>query len=235
MNQNRFVIAVLMMCIAVLASRELGAQGRGLSAKELRDRVAMDPAAARAAKLAELDAWLRRLVGRYRITGSAGVPYRYNSTCRPGLTCDEPPLRPPASFRGLADCVSIGGGPGVSCIVNLVGPDGAPIRNTPKISLYGLDPDNLGIRYLQVNAGSIAEGEFGELEGNSITFRVRCPIVRAPMYNTLYCRREVKIYAPPDGKSIQIWTRTDQPTGPVMGLPVIQGPQVEDLLLQRLP
>ncbi len=228
--------ALFATLVAMLVFADARAQVRGPSVKEVRERVDADPAIARAAKLAELDAWLRRLVGRYAVSGSVGMPYRYSPVCRRNTRCQEPALPPNSGFKGLADCTRIGDGPGVHCLVNITGIKGRQYRIYPKAMLYGIDPDALGIRYLQVNGESIAEGDIGTLAGDSVSFRFTCPIVRMPMYNTLYCHREVRIQAAPDGKRVEISTRTDEPSGPLMGLPVIgQGPIVEEMQLRRLP
>lgn len=205
-------------------------QGRGPTAQELRNR-AVDAATLPAAGMDELNAWLGRLVGRYRIAGFWGVPVKTVSFCENGRECNERLTQ--SVFEGSADCTRIGEGAGVNCIIGVAGAkrDGV----FPKSMLFGVDPVLRRIRYMLMDNQGIVESEVGELSGESVTFRVTCPMIDIPMYNTLYCRREIRIRAPVDGETLQIWTRTDQPTGPVMGLQVVQGPTVEDMLLRRQP
>lgn len=98
-------------------------------------------AAARAKKLAELEIWLRRLAGKFRIDGTATNPGGSN----------------PA--HGSAECFGIGGGPGVSCVVAATWKaprqslGNNPDRNMalygalqPLVMLLGIDPDAMEIR-----------------------------------------------------------------------------------------
>ncbi len=68
--------------------------------------------ATRALRLKELDAWLRRLPGRYRIKGEVR------------LGSDS------GSVDGIADCSGVGDGPGVNCIINAKWPF-LPYRQSP--------------------------------------------------------------------------------------------------------
>ena len=77
---------------------------------------------------------------------------------------------------GIGDCAGIGTGPGVHCVFNVPWPEfeetgpwrGYPIvlpwkdrTLDPAIFLFGLDPENPGIRYLAVDSQSIAEEAWG--------------------------------------------------------------------------
>lgn len=175
----------LVMAMAMLVSLDIGdahAQGRGTAAAGLKGRAGLveGRTEAHAKKQRELDAWLRRLVGRFRVTGSASV-------------------------EGLADCVAIGTGPGVHCVVSY-GSSGTPVRDAPTVTLYGMDPDRQAIRYLEVNGRSLAKEGLGRLSGSTLSFRMEClarvPIERAT--TLLQCERELQVYAAPNGRHVQI-------------------------------
>jgi hypothetical protein len=200
----------VLVCL-VAASGQVSAQGRGLPAQEQRDKVkeVSGSPAARAAKLAELDSWLRRLVGRFAYSGYitnggedslCDVARRYN----PQLVCSNSLSASPRPIQGIGSCVSIGAGPGVRCLINVEWPRGlgsVPWESNlaPATILYGIDPVALGIRYLQVDGQSLAEGTLGYLQNDTASFTVSC--ANTPK---LSCSRVVKIYAPPNENSIEL-------------------------------
>jgi hypothetical protein len=97
-------------------------------------------AAARAKKITEMEAWLQRLVGRYRVAGT------YLNTGGIG------------PVTGTAICRHVVDGPGVQCeITATVKHPGEPAKNPPfdqaitdgmrpLIMLFGIDPDSQQIR-----------------------------------------------------------------------------------------
>lgn len=174
MDRIPLIGVMTLLCVALAGTGMARAQARGPTVNEVRERTAQEPEAARAAKLAELDAWLRRLVGRYR-TGEG-------------------------QRQILSDCVSVGTGPGVHCVRG-VG------SFTPAMTLYGVDPDALGIRFLEVNGNSIAEGDLGKLRGNTVHFsRIQCPstLERRAKMDITTCERQLRIYAPPEGRYVLV-------------------------------
>lgn len=181
--------SLLLAYVTLLAFGEVNAQVRGEPATKLRNE-AVDPANSRAAKLAELDDWLRRLQGHYRVSR------------------DGRPV-------GLQDCVGIGDGPGVHC---MIGPAPNSEIEAPTMILYGVDLDALEIRFLQVNARSHAEGDRGRLSGNTLNFpKVQCPTtidrsidLRGPGVMVFSCERRLRIYSPPDSNFVLIQTVTAQ-------------------------
>lgn len=194
MERNHNHLKSVLACLLALASGAACAQGRGPEAQVLRDRMAVDPAVARAAELADLDARLRRLTGKFRmeIQGRAGA----------------------STPEAMRDCVSIGEGAGVHCVESWG--ITAQTSGVPTMILYGLETRTPGVRYLQVSGRSIAEGDVGRLSGNTLSFsRVQCPVsVEAPenraMVIILSCQQQVRIYAPPDSEEILIQTHTMQ-------------------------
>jgi len=208
---------LLSTCAALLFCGEVHAQARGPSVAALQDSVAQ-PALSGPEKLAALDTWLRRLAGRYRIT-------------RMGRAA------------GMEDCIGIGAGPGVQCVIGPPPPN--PDGTAPTMVLYGVDPDVPGIRYLQVNGRSIAEGDLGKLSDDTLGFsKVQCPTTlnRQSGSSMLSCQRQVRIYAPPGSTDVLIQTHTEQriipPSRPgarhqQLGSQLIEF--TDDLRLQRIP
>lgn len=183
-------------CAAVLISGEVHSQARGSlsSASKNREKTveAVDNEVARATALAELDTWLRRLTGRFRYDGVreelAGVWVERDSAA---------PFYRRETVKGLGDCRAVGTGPGVHCVLNVTW--GPTSTLAPAMIQYGIDPDNLGVRYLQVNNRGIAEEALGFLRGNRATFKTEC--VNVPAIPK--CRLLIHIDAA-EGKPIQL-------------------------------
>lgn len=233
------IIAVTLFISAGLKSGAAHAQARGAGALEQRDiarakvraRVQLESTPEmRATKLADLNAWLKRLQGQFRVTGE--IWNTIYMQCSPtggeaGIRkCYGPPVAPPQSFKGVADCVSIGSGPGTHCLFNAGWNVPAPPYLQiiwdpwldPGIMLFGLDPDALGIRYLQVNYWSIAEESvLGKLEGDRVLFKFRSFPYSRSEYTALTnrrpfcpgCRRTTQITASPDGNTIRMSVTAD--------------------------
>jgi hypothetical protein len=189
---RRALIAVL-ACAAALAPGESVAQARGTIAFELREVEPVDPeeaAATHAAKLVELDAWLRGLAGRFS----------YEGVWDPGGR----------SARGMGDCIGFGAGPGVQCVINVTTPQtrGQPGLATlePAMILYGIEPDGPAVHRLQVNSKSIAEGALGSVSGNRATFKLGC--VNEPAIPP--CRRFIRIEFAWEGRLIYIRDDTEK-------------------------
>jgi len=178
---------VLLACAALLASGEVAAQARGGAAKK-KEGVAVDPVVGRIDALADMDTWLRRLAGRFRIT-VIGQPI------------------------GEADCVGIGTGSGVHCIYRFARP-GWEDRWGVQVRMFGLDLDAPGINYLRLNGDSTAEGGVTKLRGDTISFIGDCPVVQpersGPVIVTvLNCWQELQMHAP-RGRNIRIRNRIHQ-------------------------
>lgn len=183
------VLVALLALATGLAPDAAIAQVRGASAARMQVRAKQktqmqNTPLARQQRLAELDAWLRRLAGLFDVAGM------------------------PTSLNGMEDCMRVGNGPGVHCIRS-VGANSYE-RARPTVVLYGLDPHALGIRYLQVGFDSRAEGDLGKLTGNTATFRSPCYAPGGPRSTTVSCERRIRIHAPPDGQYVRIDFETEQ-------------------------
>lgn len=177
------MLPIILAVVSVLAAVPASAKGRMPAVARQDSKVKVDPAAEHAATLAELDAWLRRLQGQFRLSvpGSLGL-------------------------EGIADCAGIGDGPGVHCIFR-VGPASRKERWSASVRLFGLDMGAPGISYLQLNSNGTVEGGVAKLQGDTITFRVDCPVAQSygrGAATMTACRRELRIRAPADGKLVRI-------------------------------
>jgi hypothetical protein len=151
-------------------------------------------------KVADLIPWLRRLLGQYTFEGYVDLGGK-----------GEPDAQRRA--RGVGVCVGFGVAPGVQCEINVRWPessaaDGGEIMGgisslSPAMILYGLEPDDRGIRYLQVDNRGLAEGATGFIIGDTATFRTPC--VDQPEG----CQRITRITAVPDSKLIEMQVDTE--------------------------
>lgn len=170
--------------VSLLVSSEGDAQARGGSAEQRQQTV--DSIEVHAARITELDTWLRRLTGRFSVS-RRGRP------------------------QGIVDCAGFGRGPGVDCV--LVPRPGQNGVLGPTVTLYGMDSNSAGVSYLQVNGRSIAEGDLGFLSGDTVTFsKVSCPrfVDQQPRVSIMTCDKKLRIHAPPHGKYILFQYITEQ-------------------------
>ncbi len=139
--------------------------------------------------------WLKLLVGQFRYDG-------YVQPRRDGAIGNL--LR----VQGGADCTAFGKAPGVQCQINVTWPDaqgadgneipGGVSTLAPSITQYGLDPDHLGIRFLQVDNKGIASYGQGYLFGDTLTTTTPCADIPGD------CQRITKISARVDGKTVEM-------------------------------
>jgi hypothetical protein len=122
----------------------------------------------------DMDVWLRRLVGSYKLDGSAGS-FGCPSAC--------------SGVKGKVDCIAIGTGPGVQCILNATWQEYWTMTGQPQLldyldpsmMLLGLDPGRSAINMLLVNDKGLPEGGPGRIKGNTATFYSPC--VNTPVYD----------------------------------------------------
>lgn len=141
--------------------------------------------------------WLKLLVGQFR----------YEGFVQPRIEGALPAM---LRARGSADCTAFGKAPGVQCQINVYWPepegvDAAAVLGgisslTPAIAQYGLDPDRLGIRYLQVDNKGIASYGQGYLFGDTLTTTTPCADIPGD------CQRITKISARIDGRTVEMQT-----------------------------
>jgi hypothetical protein len=153
-------------------------------------------------KVADLLPFLRRILGQYTVDGKVDLGGQ-----------GKPEERWTAV--GTGDCVGFGVAPGVMCELKvkwpqIPGPNGEAVMSgilgmEPMMVLYGLEPDELGIRFLQVNNKGLAEGSTGYMINDTVTFKTPC-VNTAPG-----CQRITRVTARSDSKVVdyQIDTEID--------------------------
>jgi hypothetical protein len=188
--------AILFTTTAGLTFGDANAQAHGPPATEFKDESTdINDPVLRAAKLAELEAWLRRLVGRFRDT------------------------RNPKDFeRERMDCTGIGTGPGVQCFTTMVSNSfsvryGVPKsvssgNDSPEAKLFGLDPGALRVNYMQVDSKGLPEGGLGTLSGDTLYLKYECKIP-PDAKDIVSCENRLRLYAPPNSKALAVsWELT---------------------------
>jgi hypothetical protein len=151
-------------------------------------------------KVGDLIPWIRRLLGEYAFEGHVDL----------GGKGDPDDRR---QVLGIGTCVGFGVAPGVQCEINVrwrattesVGEEvpGRVSALAPAMIIYGVEPDDLGIRYLQVDSRGLAEGATGFVIGDTATFRAPCVDIPEG------CLRITRITAPPDSKLIEMQVDTE--------------------------
>lgn len=151
-------------------------------------------------KVADLIPWLRRLLGQYTYAGYVDLGGK-----------GEPEDR--RTVKGSGYCIGFGLAPGVQCELHVSwpemrGPDGEEVMGgvstfTPAMILYGLEPDEIGIRYLQVDSKGLAEGGTGLVTGDTAAFRTPCADVPTG------CQRVVRITAKSDSQLVDMQIDTE--------------------------
>lgn len=143
----------------------------------------------------ELIAWIRRLLGQYTIDGKVDLGGKGNPNER-------------WTAVGTGTCIGFGVAPGVQCEMNVKwpavpGPHPPEVLSgvsdlTPAMTLYAMEPDDIGIRYLQVNNKGLAEGATGFIINDTAEFKTPC--VNAPPG----CQRIVRIIAESESKVVNM-------------------------------
>jgi hypothetical protein len=151
-------------------------------------------------KVGDLIPWIRRLLGQYAFNGYVDLVGKGDSGDR-------------RQVYGIGTCVGFGVAPGVQCEIDVrwrattqsVGEEvpGRVSALVPAMILYGVEPDELGIRYLQVDSRGLAEGATGFVIGDTATFRAPCVDIPDG------CLRITRITAPADSKLIEMQVDTE--------------------------
>jgi hypothetical protein len=125
-------------------------------------------------------------------------------------------------MSGKSDCIKVGEGTGVQCILNVTWQDiymvdfqNGTVRELlasyldPAMELYGQDPVNAGMTRQIVNNKGIAEAGPGRVKGNTGTFAGPCA-----SSEELGCGRIVRIEARPDANVLWVWFSTRSANNP---------------------
>jgi hypothetical protein len=114
--------------------------------------------------------WLKLLVGKFRYEGAVEIQMDADRATR--------------QAQGSADCTAIGLAPGVHCEIRVFWPaahgeGGAEVAGSassllPAMIQYGLNPDNVGIRFLLVDNKGLAHYGQGYLVNDTLTTTTPC-------------------------------------------------------------
>lgn len=197
-------------------------------------------AATREARLAQLDAWLRKLAGRYRIEGLVETPgHATVQVVGASNAMEDLAVATTLSGKisGVADCAGVGDGAGLHCIINATWPvidvDVAKIGAKPTISEalktfqpamldLGMNRDPPGIRALLVTDDSISHMWAGRLDGDTLVAD-RLNDCKSPTLDAALtlevpddprCLQPLKITAGPAADAMTIVLRTPLPAPP---------------------
>lgn len=139
--------------------------------------------------------WIRRLIGQFRYSGFVE-------------SNDSTSVGGRRAVRGLGECKPFGFSPAVMCEMNVTwpavrGPDGTELAGgkstlRPGVFVLGLDPDRLGVRFLEVDNRGMGNGGRGYLRGDSVVTTTPCVDLPAQ------CQRITRIHAQPDGKQVRM-------------------------------
>lgn len=214
MDRIRRVIIPVLASASVLGSAPASSQARDPFAATLRARAQQqdESPAARDRRLAERLAWLQRLVGQFHAasTDTAMGTAAWSST--------DGFVTVPVSTRkeGRAECVAIGIGLDVSCLIHFRTPQGAQSVTAIRVTLPVPPPDEMD-RVRDIT-GSLRLGRdrnpmtWVSLQGNTANFRMDC---QKPASGTTAssggCRQQVSILAKPEGTRVRI---SIYPNGP---------------------
>lgn len=204
------VVALLLACATALLGTVAGAQPRTEPEVD-------DTALPTITEPAQVAAWLQRLTGRFKYDGMIQM-----GPCAEAPSAEGGPPSPPSGdyctgIKGKSDCVNVGSGPGVQCILNVTWQDllhvdfeSGQVEELsvsfldPAMELYGLEPGRRAINRLLVNNKGIADSGSGSIRGNTATFKSPCT---NPASTTAAdeCVRTVRIEAKPDARLVHVW------------------------------
>jgi hypothetical protein len=205
----RLIAIAVLACAAALASDIAGAQPHAETEVNFK---AIEPVT----EPAQVEEWLRRLVGRFRYDGMVQM-----GDCAPLPPAGGGPPPPPSDLcqgiTGKSDCVTIGTGPGVQCVLNVTWRDIFQMNFEtgeareimvsyldPAMELYGLEPGSLTMSRLLVNNKGLAENGRGSIKGHTAKFKSPC-VNTIVSRNAEECHRILRIDAKPDARLLHVW------------------------------
>jgi hypothetical protein len=144
-----------------------------------------------ATDIEQVEAWMPRLVGMFRLEGSVEIPG------------DAGALNP-APVQGLADCRPIrtqafGRTPAVECFLEMswAQTSAAPASH-PAVILFAYDLAEIGVRHMLVDDEGVAEAGTARLFNHTLVSTSPCARTRDK------CVRSVRIIAEPDLKVVKM-------------------------------
>lgn len=144
-----------------------------------------------ASDIEQVEAWMPRLVGMFRLEGSVELP-------------GEAGALAPAPVQGQADCRPIptrafGRTPAVECFLELTWaqPSATPVSH-PAVILLAYDLAEIGVRHMLVDDEGVAEAGTARLFNDTLVSTSGCARTRDK------CVRSVRITAEPDLKAVEM-------------------------------
>jgi hypothetical protein len=177
MQRSRSFPFARWVALLLLVAASAGANPRAaITAQEPEPDTPEEEENQRVRKLEDVDNWLRKLIGRYHI--------------------DVLVMRLPAGastgYSGMADCIGVGNGSGVQCLI--------AIDRVPHLFLFGRNPDDMKIHYMEVDEKGIGQAESGPLRGSAMQLRNKVPNTPAARPRWEYVKR---FHISPDGEDIR--------------------------------
>lgn len=187
-----------------------------------------------AGSVAELDAWLGRLVGHFELRGTVTQAVSVGTRTNRG-------------FRGPMECQRIGSGPGTHCVMRTSWPPilrfgegggaGYPENSeaynalNPAVMIFAIDPGSRLLQLMLVDDHGIAEHWSGVLDDETVTFAPEVLSVAKPLcWGDLYqrqspphCLRTIRMVARPGSQRVNV----------EMGWPAGGGTFIQFSLLRR--
>jgi hypothetical protein len=194
MNLHRTAV-LLMIASGVLTSIEAEAQARGRPVTESRQQARLSdaPAAVRTQQLAELHAWLGRLVGRFEATSTfdmAMIDFGGGYVLPP-----DPPQ------RYILQCSAVGSGSGVLCMYEATD---RTVGELPLARLFGVDAKQVRVHVLEIDGTGHARESFGSLKDDTVILDRECPGAENCAGSAT-----LRIRAPPGRRNVQMYIEWD--------------------------
>jgi hypothetical protein len=203
---------ILLLCAALTAD-EASSAGRASDARESSNRKSGASAASSEDWRPELESWLARLKGNFRV--KLEMPSQLK--CSPLTATQACTTSKGSTGFTEAGCRGIGQGPGVYCTFDTLrseptdkaagpGPVSGFSGKLPSRMLLGIDPVARKISVMVVDPGGPAYSETAALDGSTVNIKGRCD-QSAGTKTSNFCSWSLSIRAPSDGRNI-VMTRT---------------------------
>lgn len=213
MDRVRTMMTPLLACVA-LGGATAAAQGHDPSAAAARARAQQssnESPEARARQVAERQAWLQRLIGRFH---AASVDTSYQSGAPSSFQSDtqSSPVfsSSTAQKQGRAECVALGTENGVSCLLDLRTKQGVSSTTAFRVTLPPPDAHSLAQQTdgaLHMGMVQVTTMAWASLQGDTAIFRAECrkEVSRnGRKFRSSRCGRQVRITARPDGTRVRV-------------------------------
>jgi len=187
-NFLRRITVLTLACAPFFVSAAANADPRGASIP-LGPQIPEQLGVKRVQAVKNMEAWLRRLTGQFHYKGLEEIPPAYCFTEMVGVRGSMTPKKfcnasKPRDAEGMWDCVNVGTGAGMRCIIGSAAQRRDPTKpnmDAPTMILLGIDPDIPAIRFMQLDEDGIASEYLGHISDDEVIFR-SVPCVNVPAY-----------------------------------------------------